>query len=159
EVAGAGLAFCMWGILARTRLRVALIALLLCGYVIAERLEPFEFLASGRAFGWIPFLGFMYGSIEIGVLSFLQKFFLFGSSIWLLTRAGLRLWSSTLVIAVILFITSQAQTYLPNRTAEITDAMMALLLGAVMALVEDETRRNEASVPEPRRSSQVAVLG
>jgi VanZ family protein len=62
EVAGAGLAFCVWGILAGgTRLRVTLIALLFCGYVIAGRLEPFEFLASGRAFGWIPFLGFMSG--------------------------------------------------------------------------------------------------
>ena len=160
EVAGAGLAFCVWAIPAvGTRLRVTLIALAFCGYVIAERLDPFEFLASGRAFGWIPFLGFMSGSIEIGVLAFLQKFFLFGSSIWLLSRAGLRLRSSTFVVAVILFITSQAQSYLPNRTAEITDAVMALLIGAMIALVEDETRRNRDPVPERRRSSQVAVLG
>ncbi len=160
EVAGAGLAFCVWGILVvGPRLRVTLIALLFCGYVVAGRLEPFEFLASGRAFGWIPFLGFMSGSVEIGVLSFLEKFFLFGSSIWLLTRAGLRLGSSAFVVAVILFITSQAQTYLPNRTAEITDAVMALLIGAVFALVEDETRRNMAWVPERRRSPQAAVLG
>jgi len=160
EVAGAGLAFCAWGMLAAgTHLRVTLIALLLCGYIIAERLEPFEFLTSGRAFGWIPFLGFMSGSVEIGVLSFLQKFFLFGSSIWLLTRAGLRLWSSTFLVAASLFITSQAQTYLPHRTAEITDAVMALLIGAVIALIEDETRRSGASVPEQRRSSQVGVVG
>jgi O-antigen ligase/VanZ family protein len=160
EVAGAGLAFCVWGILAvRTRLRVTLIALVFCCYVIAERLEPFEFLASGRAFSWIPFLGLMSGSIEIGVLSFLQKFFLFGSSIWLLTRAGLRLRSSTFVVVVILFITSQAQTYLPDRTAEITDAVMAVLIGAMFALIEGETRRNRDSVPARRRSSQVAVLG
>jgi len=160
EVAGAGLAFCVWVTLAvGTRLRVTLIALVFCGYVIAERLEPFEFLASGRAFGWIPFLGFMSGSIEIAVLAFLQKFFLFGSAIWLLTRAGLRLRLSTFVVAAILFITSQAQAYLPNRTGEITDAVMALLIGAVFALVEDETRRNRVSVPERRRSSQVAVLG
>ena len=160
EVAGAGLAFCVWGIPAfRTRLRVTLIALLFCGYVIAGRLEPFEFLASGRAFGWIPFLGFMSGSVEIDILSFLEKFFLFGSSIWLLTRAGLRLRSATFVVAVILFITGQAQTYLPNRSAEITDAAVALLIGAVFALVENETRRNMASVPERRRSPQVAVLG
>ncbi len=160
EVAGAGLAFCVWGALAvGTRLRVTLIALLFCGYVVAERLEPFEFLSSGRAFSWIPFLGFMYGSVEIGVLSFLQKFFLFGGSIWLLTRAGLRLRSSAFVVATILFMTSQAQTYLPNRTAEITDAVMALLIGAVFALIEDETRRNRAPVPEQRRGSRGAVIG
>ena len=101
----------------------------------------------------------MSGSVEIDVLSFLEKFFLFGSSIWLLTRAGLRLRSSTFVVAAILFITGQAQTFLPNRTAEITDAAMALLIGAVFALIEDETRRNMASVPERRRSPQAAVLG
>ena len=160
EVAGAVLAFGVWGILAGgKRLRVTLVALLFCGYVIADRLEPFEFLPSRRDFGWIPFLSFMFGSIEIGVLSFLQKFFLFGSSIWLLTRAGLRLGSSTFVVAMMLFITSQAQTYLPNRSAEITDAVMALLIGAVIALIEGETRRNGASVPKQRRISQVAVLG
>src|SRR5438876_66787 len=160
EVAGAGLALCASRILVvGPRLRVTLIALLFCGYVIAGRLEPFEFLAPGRAFGWIPFLGFMSGSVEIDVLSFLEKFFLFGSSIWLLTRAGLRLRSSTFVVAAILFITGQAQTFLPNRTAEITDAAMALLIGAVFALIEDETRRNMASVPERRRSPQAAVLG
>ena len=89
ELAGAGLAFCAWGVLAdHARLRVAVIALLFCGYVVAERLEPFQFGATARSFGWIPFLGLMSSSPEIGVLSFLQKFFLFGSSIWLCAIAA-----------------------------------------------------------------------
>jgi hypothetical protein len=92
-------------------LRVALIALLFCGYVIAEWLDPFQFGATASSFGRIPFLGFMSSFPEIGVLSFFQKFFLFGSSIWLLAKAGLRLRSSTLVVAVILFMTSEAETF------------------------------------------------
>jgi len=131
EIAGAGLALCAWGVLALdARLRDMVIALLFGGYVVAERLEPFQFAGTAGPFSWIPFLGFMSSSPEIGVLSFFQKFFLFGSSIWLLARAGLQLWSSTLVVAVILFITSQAETFLPKRSAEITDAVMALLIGA-----------------------------
>ena len=103
----AGLALCTWGVLAlNARLRDIVIALLFGGYVIAERLEPFQFAGTAGSFSWIPFLGFMSSSPEIGVLSFFQKFFLFGSSIWLLARAGFQLWSSTLVIAVILFITN-----------------------------------------------------
>jgi hypothetical protein len=101
----------------------------------------------------------MSSSPEIGVLSFFQKFFLFGSSIWLLAKSGLRLRSSTLVVAVILFITSQAETFLPNRSAEITDTVMALLIGAMFALMENETRRNSAPVKRPQRRPHIADFG
>ena len=160
EVVGAGLAVGLWGVLALdSRLRNIVIALLFGGYVIAERLEPFQFVAPGRSFGWVPFLGFMAGSLELAVLSFLQKFFLFGSSIWLAAKAGLQLRSSIIVTAAILFATSYADAYLPNRTAEITDAVMALLIGAVFALVETNTRRNGAPVKEPQRGRQPAASG
>jgi hypothetical protein len=107
EIVGAGLAFCVWGVLALgARLRNIAIALLFCGYVVAERLEPFQFGGTPGSFGWVPFLGFMSGSFEMDVLSFFQKFLLFGSSIWLLAQAGLRLRSSIVVIAAILFTTS-----------------------------------------------------
>lgn len=136
EIGGAGFAFCAWGLLsANTRLRMVVIALLFCGYVIAERLEPFQFGNTGRSFGWVPFSGFMSGSQEMGVLSFFQKFFLFGSSIWLLAKTGLWLRSSIALIAAILLVTSYAEIYLPSRSAEITDAVMALIIGAVFALI------------------------
>jgi VanZ family protein len=158
EIAGAGLAFFAWGVLAvSARVRVAVIALLFCGYVIAERLEPFQFGAAASTFGWIPFQGFMSSSPEIGVLSFFQKFFLFGSSIWLLARAGLRLRLSIVVVAAILFITSYAEAYLPKRSAEVTDTVMALIIGAVFALIETETRRKDAPVKGPQRGPHIAV--
>jgi len=158
EIVGAGLAFCGWGVLALGGpLRNIVIALLFCGYVIAERLEPFQFGGTAGAFGWVPFLGFMSGSFEMGVLSFLQKFFLFGTSIWLLAKAGLRLRSSIIVIAAILFTTSYAEAYLPNRSAEITDTVMALIIGAVFALMEMERGSNDAPVKRPQRSPRLPV--
>jgi len=76
EIFGAGLAVGLWGVLALDAgLRNIVIALLFGGYVIAERLEPFQFAGPGRSFGWVPFLGFMASSFELAVLSFLQKFF------------------------------------------------------------------------------------
>ena len=159
EIAGAGLAFCVLGVLAfHARLRVALIALLFFGYVIAERLEPFHFGGTAGAFSWVPFLSFMSSSPEIGVLSFFQKFFLFGSSIWLIAQAGLRLGSSMVVVAAILFITSYAEAYLPNRSAEITDTVMALIIGAIFALIDTKTRRNDAD-KEPQRGPRLTVSG
>jgi VanZ family protein len=158
EVVGAGLALGVWGFLALdTRLRNIVIALLFGGYVIAERLEPFQFGASAHAYGWVPFLGFMAGSFEPAFLSFLQKFFLFGCSIWLVAKAGLQLRSSIIVIAVILFATSYADAYLPNRTAEITDTVIAVLIGAVFALTG--TGHNDTPIKESRRSRQPAASG
>ena len=158
EITGAGLAFCAWGVLAvHGRLRVAVIALLFCGYVIAERLEPFQFEGTAGAFSWVPFLGFMSSSPEIGVLSFFQKFFLFGSSIWLLAQAGLRLRSSIVVVASILFTTSCAEVYLPKRSAEITDTVMALVIGALFALMETKTRRSDTPIKEPQRGPHLSV--
>lgn len=153
EIAGAVLAIVVFGLLALNPIfRAALIALTFCVYVIAERLEPFRFGATPGAFGWIPFLGFMSGSLEIDVLSFLEKFFLYGSSIWLLAKAGLRLGPSTLVMAVLLFVTSEAERWLPNRSAEITDAVFALIIGAVFALIGTRPigGDNQVTVDQPQ---------
>jgi len=158
EIAGAALAFCAWSVLAvHVRLGVFVIALLFCGYVIAERLEPFQFGSTSASFSWVPFLGFMSSSPEIGVLSFFQKFFLFGSSIWLLAQAGLRPRLSIAIVAAILFMTSYAEAYLPNRSAEVTDTVMALIIGAVFALIEKDTRRNDSPVKEPQRHPRLTV--
>ena len=68
------------------------------------------------------------------------KFFLYGSLIWLLTQAGWRLRSAILSTALILFITSEAERFLPGRSAEITDALMALVIGSIFVLIGTEHR-------------------
>jgi len=94
ERVSAAIAFAVWLLLADSvsaRIRVTLIAVLFSGHVIFERLAPFEFTTYGRAFGWIPFHSFLYGSIELNIVSFLEKAFLYGAMIWLLDMSGLRL--------------------------------------------------------------------
>ena len=139
ERVSAAIAFAVWLLLADSvsaRIRVTLIALLFSGHVIFERLAPFEFTTYGRAFGWIPFHSFLYGSLELNIVSFLEKAFLYGAMTWLLDMSGLRLGISIILVAVVLFATSFAETYLPGRSAEITDALMALLIGAIIAVVK-----------------------
>ena len=136
---GAAIAFAAWLLLAVSlgaRMRVTLIVLLFSAYIIAERLAPFQFAADGRVFGWIPFRSFLYGALELNILSFLEKAFLYGAVIWLLDKSGLRLGVSTILVAIVLFATSLAETHLPGRSAEITDALMALLIGAIIAAVK-----------------------
>lgn len=143
ELAGAGLALGLWLVLAASigaRSRVIVIAVLFGVSIVAERLAPFQLASHGRHFGWIPFLGLMHGSLELNIMSFLEKAFLYGSLIWLLGKAGLRLWASTLLVAIMLFATSWVETYLPGRSAEITDALIALLMGVIIASMETESR-------------------
>ncbi len=47
--------------------------------------------------------------------------------------------ASTILVATMLFATSWAETYLPGRSAEITDALMALLIGVIMAVAKTPT--------------------
>jgi VanZ like family len=144
EIAGGGSALGVWLLLTLgvgARLRVSIVALLFCAVVVAERLAPLQFSPHGRDFGWIPFLGFIHGSLEVNILSFLEKAFAYGSLIWLIGKTGFRLGTSTILVTLLLFATSWAETYLvANRSGEITDAVLALLMGTIIALMEDENR-------------------
>ena len=139
EVIGAIVAVCLWPILlfVSQRLRAALLSLLLGSYVVMERLEPFQFAPVGHPFSWVPFNGFMNGAVEINVLSFMEKCFLYGGLLYLLGRAGMRPALAAILVAGILFATSWTETYLPGRSAEITDALMALMIAAGFVLIGD----------------------
>jgi VanZ family protein len=135
EIAGAALAFALWILLgASERLRVMVVTVLFAATVAAARLEPFQFGTAAGHFQWIPFYGFMQGSIDIDVQSFFEKFFLYGSLIWLLVRSGMRLGLAAALVALLLFATSWIELYLPGRSAEVTDAVMALAIAAIAAL-------------------------
>jgi VanZ family protein len=150
EIGGAAIALAVWLLLAvslSARIRAVATALLLSAYIVAERLEPFQFSAHGRAFGWTPFRSFLYGSVEVNITSFLEKAFLYGALIWLLDKSGLRSGVSTILVATMLFAASWAETYLAGRSAEITDAVMALLIGIIIALAKtpaEDSRKGTA---------------
>jgi VanZ family protein len=155
EVVGAAVAICLWPLLlvVNPRLRAGFLALALGGYVVIERLQPFEFEPFARPFGWVPFASFMRGSIAVNVLSFMEKSFLYGSLLFLLGRAGMRPVLAAIVVAGMLFATSWAETYLPGRSAEITDALMALLIAAAFAMIGDEHHGQAKHIARTREST------
>ena len=77
----------------------------------------------------------MHGSNGIDIQAFCQKVYEYGGLIWLLNRAGVRLLGSTLLTATFLFAMSFAECWLPGRSAEITDGIMALILGGIFAVL------------------------
>jgi VanZ family protein len=133
EALGAALALLLWFAIGYRRRPALVVTTLVLGVsIIVERLEPFRFQETARAFGWLPFRGFLGGSLSINTTALMEKFFLYGSLIWLQAEALFPLWLSTTLVALLLFATSVAEIYLPGRSGEITDAVMAVVIGLVM---------------------------
>jgi VanZ family protein len=86
----------------------------------------------------------MAGSIGVDVMSFFEKTFLYGSLLFLFIEAGGRLRTAATLVCGVLFATSWAEIYLPGRSAEITDTVMALLLAVGIALISPQTSEGEA---------------
>jgi VanZ family protein len=143
EVVGASVAFCLWPIVDRlpSERRSLILILLLGSAVVVERLQPFDFQFPARSFGWLPFRSLMLGSLGTDVMSFFEKSFFYGSLIFLAVEAGWSLRLAAIIVAGSLAATSWAETYLPGRSAEITDAVLALLLAVGMALAKDRPRQ------------------
>jgi VanZ family protein len=158
DILGAALATFLWFVMALSfRLRFSAITTLLFFLVTIGRLVPFEFADRARAFGWIPFHSFMVGSIDIDVQSFFEKFFLYGSLLWLFGRAGFQLRFAAPFVAAMLFVTSQFEVFLPDRSAEVTDAVMALIMGVVIGLVKTMAPSAAAAKKTSRRGSREAA--
>ncbi|HLY18031.1 MAG TPA: VanZ family protein [Bryobacteraceae bacterium] len=135
DVAGAAAAYAAWFLLPRTPVRRAAPVLLAGALVVAE-LAPFRF-GSGGAFNWVPFRGFFHSTWQSGFVMLFRKSFRYGSLIWIWRGAGCRLTTATAITAGALLALEGVQVYLPGRTPEITDAVLALLMGLLLRLLRD----------------------
>ena len=150
EVVGGVLGVLLWiAVVGRLRARPALIAALFIGAVMLQALEPFHFLAASRRFGWIPFLSFIDSPRETAVRSFLEKSFNYGALIWLMVRAGCSLRMAAALGGGMVLGLRLAQVYLPGRSAEITDAIMLLMLAGMMKLLEEAPPAEKKGRPLP----------
>jgi VanZ family protein len=137
ETGGAVLAALAWLALSRAAHSRIIVAALFVALVILETLAPFHFSASPRTFGWIPFASFIAGPRESGVRVFFEKAFTYGALVWLPVRAGTSFAAAAIFGVALEFALRQAQVFLPGRSAEITDAVMVLMLAALMKLVRE----------------------
>jgi VanZ family protein len=145
EIAGGVAAALLWsGLLWRIRVRAAVVAGLFVALVVLLALQPFHFSTPARSFGWVPFRGFLVSPIDNAIRTFFQKAYLYGGMVWLLVRAGWSAAAATAFGAMLVFCLRLLQVYLPGRSAEITDAILLLMLAAMMKLV---------SLAQPARSA------
>jgi VanZ family protein len=132
DIAGAGLALVLC-LTVRRRIDAALVpvAVLFAVMVVQTRLLPFQLAPEPKPFHWIPFFGFLHGSLQLNIIALWEKFYLYGALLLLLVKAGMRPGIAVMLECVILLATSLAQIFLIGRSAEVTDAVMALVLGLI----------------------------
>lgn len=133
EVIGALFAFCYLAFVLRSQPQFGarLLAAMFLLSLALERILPLQLANASKSFEWIPFFSFLHGSMAVNLQSFLQKAFLYGSGLALLTGAGLSLLSASFLEGATLLATSLLETSLAGRSAEITDTVMVFLLAAV----------------------------
>ncbi len=136
----AALLFYFWGMRASAG-RFAGIALLAA--LTLRALAPFCFEGPPQAFLWIPFGGLLGTEWQNGVTILLGKIFQYGASILLLDRAGLGAFPSIAAVTLVLACIEGLQTRIPGHVPEISDPLIAILLGAGFLVLSPPFRKRD----------------
>jgi hypothetical protein len=110
-------------------------------------LAPLSLTTHANSFSFLPFGGFLETEWQTGLRIFFEKVFYYGTAIWLLRGSGLPLRTAVLVVTAALGAIEIAQTHIPGRTPELTDPLLALLLGGGIGILS--RRRLRAVVKDP----------
>ncbi len=109
--------------------------------LIVRGLAPFHFQGPPAPFRWVPLHTLLQAEWIVGLPTFLEKAFYYGSAVWLIRSIGWRLSHATWLVVGVLALMEIAQRYLPGRTPETTDPFLALVLGLMLWLIEQDYRR------------------
>jgi hypothetical protein len=145
EVAGAALALLLWEMVPAKR-RLAAGVLMALSAILAAELAPFHFAAHAAPFYWTPLAATFENERWGATVIVLQKAFFYGAAIWLLVRSGVRYLVAGGALAAALFLLEMVQRYLPGRTPEITDALIAVAMTAALWAVRERREHGQERV-------------
>lgn len=137
-----------------SRLRRVELPLLLCLLVTLawSDLAPFILRFEPIAFNWLPFQGFLGGSMFVNAQSAAEKVFAYGSIVYLMLRMGAGGWISLLAATAWVAGIEWAQTYVVNHTPEITDPLLVIFAAVSIFAVENISGRDRQSLEQDRKS-------
>ena len=141
EIAGALLALALWHFVHRES-RARCCAWMLGSAILLRQFQPFYFLAVPQPFSWIPFAATLESTREAATAIITRKAFDYGSLIWALRCNGEPFVRAGLAVAAALGVTEAIQTYLPGRSPEITDPVLALLMMVVLRAISAATGKH-----------------
>lgn len=111
-------------------------AILMLIWFIPRELYPFTFRRIQSTFMWSPFTGVLAMNRDSMTRVLLGKLFLYSGTIWMAARSGVGLAPGAILLIAVLSVGEWLQLYLPDRTPETTDMVLALagtLLVAMLA--------------------------
>ena len=104
--------------------------------IAIQGLAPFDFQIAQDRFAFVPF-GESLTQYRAGNLTdMFLRCFTNGALVWLLARSGLSVLAGTAIGAGLVFSIELLQTWLPGHTAEITDPLLAIAAGGLIAVFE-----------------------
>lgn len=118
----------------------------LFGMIALTGIAPFNPRFEPVAFNWLPFQGFLEGSMYVNAQSAAEKVFLYGTLVYLLWRARVSIIGGIVVASSFVLAIEFAQIYLIGRTPELTDPLLVVF--AALALVAVERHEGTAVAAE-----------
>ncbi len=107
-------------------------------------LAPFDFQLTADPFGLAPFAESLTHYRATNLSEMFLRCFCIGGLVWLLGRAGLPVLAATLTAGGLLFLVEVLQTWLPGQAADITDPLLAVAAGGLIAVFEGGGRRRRS---------------
>lgn len=138
EIAGMALAFALsWPLLRLSPERAAsVLAAALIAMIAIQGLAPFDFQLAQDRFAFLPFAESLIQYRAANLTDMFLRCFTDGALVWLLARSGLSVLAATVLGAGLVFGVELLQTWLPGHTAEITDPLLAIAAGGLIAVFE-----------------------
>jgi VanZ family protein len=119
---------------------------LVVAVVVLQGLEPFALSPAATDFGWLPFRSSLTGRLDLGYTVLFEKAFWYTALIWLWARAGGSVAAAGVATAALLAGIEIAQMWLPGRSPELTDPLLALAFAVLLHVV---TTSPAAAVARP----------
>jgi hypothetical protein len=136
QIVAAGAALAAWHFAPRAA-RAKWCAILLAAAILLRQLQPFYLVTVPNHFSWIPFAATLNSVHSNALIIIGRKAFDYGALVYALRSLGWRYTRAGLAVAGVLACTEGVQVYLPGRTPEVADPLVALLMsGAFRALGE-----------------------
>lgn len=115
---------------------VSVLAAALIVLIAIQGLAPFDFQLAQDRFALVPFGESLTRYRATNLTDMFLRCFTDGALVWLLARGGLSVFAATALGAGIVFSIELLQTWLPGHTAEITDPLLAIAAGGLIAVFE-----------------------
>lgn len=138
ELAGMAIALALGGLVLRlpVELAASLLAAALIVLIAIQGLSPFDFQLAQDRFALVPFGESLTHYRATNLPDMFLRCYSYGALVWLLARSGLPVVPATMLGAGVIFSVELLQTWLPGHTADITDPLLAIAAGGLIAVFE-----------------------